>query len=331
MSNRVETSVRTVRYAVPNGEGWELSLNQTWDEANLRRDQRPVLIVPGYGMNSYIFGYHPRGRSFEAALVRGGLEVWRVDLRGQGESRDLGGGSRYGLEDLAGRDLGVAIAWALEKTNTSGSTAAVIGASLGGSLMFAHAALAPRHRIGAMVAIGAPVRWVQVHPLMRVVFASPRLLGKIPVRGSRILARTLLPVLLRRTPWLLSMYINAEHVDLEFVDELVKTVEDPNRHVNREIAEWIARRDLVFGSVDVSRALRSITAPLLCVVSNGDGIVPRATAEYSYLNTGSSDRSLLEVGSSDMRLGHADMFVSDSSDEIVYGPIREWLLARGER
>jgi pimeloyl-ACP methyl ester carboxylesterase len=306
-----------------------VSLQQTWDEANVRRDQKPVLIVPGYGMNSFIFGYHPRGRSFEAALVRGGLEVWRVDLRGQGPSKNVSGSEVYGLEDLAGPDLGAAISGALDRTRTSASSAVVIGASLGGTIMFAHAALTRDHHIAAMVAIGAPVRWVRVHPLMRIAFASPRLIGLVPVRGSRVIARNLLPALLRRTPWLLSMYINAEHVDLDFVDELVKTVEDPNRHVNREIAEWIRRRDLVFSGINLSAALPSIRVPLLSVVSSGDGIVPRATAEYPHLNVGSWDRTLLEVGSTDMRLGQADVFISDAADEIVYGPIREWILARG--
>src|ERR1051326_6861472 len=48
---------------------------------------RPVVIVPGYGMNSFIFGFHPQERSLEATLAHRGLVVYAADLRGQGRSR----------------------------------------------------------------------------------------------------------------------------------------------------------------------------------------------------------------------------------------------------
>jgi pimeloyl-ACP methyl ester carboxylesterase len=300
------------------------------------------LIVPGYGMNSFIFGYSPglvphdgprregpRGRSFEAALVDGGLEVWRVDLRAQGGSRPIRAVSAsYGLDDLAVTDLGAAISAALDRTQTSADNVAVIGASLGGTIMFAHAALEPRHHIGAMVSIGGPIRWIRIHPILRVAFASPWLVGSIPLRGTRALAKTVLPYVIRHTPWLLSMYINREHVDLDNIEELVKTVEDPNRYVNRQIAKWVADKDLLVRGTNLTHALRSIVTPLLCVVANADGIVPRETAEYCYRHAGSTDKTLLEVGSSDMRLAHADMFISHHAEGIVFAPIRDWILAR---
>jgi pimeloyl-ACP methyl ester carboxylesterase len=288
----------------------------------------PVLIVPGYGMNSFIFGYHPRGRSFEAALVNAGLETWRVDLRAQGPSKSVGGGQVYGLADLAKTDLGAAIDCVLERTVTSRTSVAVIGASLGGSIMFAHAALVPEHRIGAMVAIGAPVRWVRAHPLVRAAFVSPGLVGMLPLRGTRAFAKTFMPALLRHMPWVLSMYLNREHVDLDSVDELTKTIEDPNRHINREIAAWVGRKDLLLGTTNVTHALRSIAVPLLTVVANADGIVPRETAEYAHHHVASRERMLLQVGSPTLRLAHADMFLSDHAEELVYRPIREWIAER---
>src|ERR1700722_11762733 len=103
--------MKTVEHFVPNHDGSELALAQTWDERRLVPGRRPVLIVPGYGMNSYIFSYHPRGVSFEGHLPQAGFEVWRVDLRGQGRSRPGPSGSspragkraaadEFGLEDL---------------------------------------------------------------------------------------------------------------------------------------------------------------------------------------------------------------------------------------
>jgi pimeloyl-ACP methyl ester carboxylesterase len=319
--------VPSVQHFVSNDEGYDLALQQTWDPATLRRGARPVLIVPGYGMNSFIFGYHPRGRSFEAALLRSGFEVWRVDLRAQGATRNRGGTDVFGLEHMAG-DLAVAIAAALDRTSTGATEVSVIGASLGATVMFAHAALVPDHHVGAFVSMGGPVRWVRVHPLLRIAFVSPTLVGLLPIRGTRTLAKFALPRLLQYTPSLLSMYIHREHLDLEKMEELAKTIEDPSRHVNRQIAEWIGKRDLVLGGVNVTHALPKLTAPLLSVVANADGIVPRETAEYPHENVGSSDRTLVHVGTSDVQLAHADMFVSDRSEDLVYKPVCDWLLER---
>ncbi len=318
--------MRSLQHFIDNRDGWHLSLHQTWDPERLERGRRPVLIVPGYGMNSFIFSYHPRGISLEGFLAAAGLEVWRVDLRGQGESRSVGGGENFGLEDLAATDLGAAIDALLERTHTAASSVAVIGASLGGTIMFSHTALRPKHSIGAMVAIGSPVRWVEIHPAIRVAFGSPTLVGLVRLRGTRRIARVALPYLLEHTPWVLSLYMNPSHVDPGAVSELVRTVEDPNRYVNKQIAQWIRDKDLVLRGINVSESLLGLELPLLCVVANGDGIVPRATAEFSYRRIGSSDRTLLEVGSQDMRLAHADMFVSDEAQSRVYAPVRDWLL-----
>lgn len=323
---------------MPNHDGWQLSLQQTWDPSKLRKDTKPVLIVPGYGMNSFIFGYHPHGMSMEAAFVEAGLEVWRVDLRAQGDSKNVGSqtadeslharsGSKYGLGDLALVDLPAAVNGALDRTVTSSSSVAIVGASLGATIMFAHAALSHDPKVGAMVSIGGPVRWVRVHPLLRLAFASPTLAGLVRLRGTRALAKSVLPYALRHAPWLLSIYINPEHIDVASIDELVRTVEDPNRFINRQIAHWVREKDLVLHGSSLSDAIADIEAPLLCVVANGDGIVPRETAEFSYVRVRSKDKTLLEVGTTQMRLAHADMFISQHAQAAVFAPIRDWLLA----
>ncbi|MBI3556472.1 MAG: alpha/beta fold hydrolase [Deltaproteobacteria bacterium] len=178
--------MKTLHHLVPNDDGWHLSLHQTWDEKRLVKGRRPVLIVPGYGMNSFIFSFHPRGLSLEGFLAQAGFEVWRVDLRAQGDSVAIGAGKYddddYRIEDLAVTDLGAAIRAALEHTRTCADRADVIGCSLGGTFMFVHAALNPRHRIGAMVAMGSPVRWVRINPILRVAFAWPMLVGALQNR-----------------------------------------------------------------------------------------------------------------------------------------------------
>jgi pimeloyl-ACP methyl ester carboxylesterase len=319
--------LKTLEHDIPNGDGWHLSLFQSWDEARFAPGRRPVLIVPGYGMNSFIFSWHPHGLSLEGYLARAGFEVWRVDLRGQGGARSVGGGDVYGLEDLAVTDLGATLDAVLDRTRTGASRVDVLGASLGGTIMFAHMVLNPSHVIGATVALGSPVRWVEIHPVLKLAFSSPALAGMVRFRGTRKFAGFALPHLARHLPWLLSVYMNPDLTDTRAAGEMVKTVEDPNRHVNRQIARWIRDKDLILHGVNVSDGLRAIEAPLLCVSAWGDGIVPRPTAEFPYAAVGSPVKKLIQAGAPDLAMAHADLFISSESEARVFAPIAAWLLA----
>jgi pimeloyl-ACP methyl ester carboxylesterase len=318
--------MKTRQHRVPNGAGWDLSVFQSWDEGSLVRARSPVLLVPGYGTRSFLFSFHPSGRSKEAFLVEHGFEVWRADLRAHGESRCTGGEAGYGLDDLALHDLGAVLDCILAETHARADRVDVIGASMGGTLMFAHAALNPAHRIGAMVSIGSPVRWVKAHPLLRLACISPALVGLIPAHNNRQIAEALLPRVVRHAPWLLRSYMNPEITDTSAAGEMLKVVEKTCCRINREIAAWVRNRDLVLRGVNVSERLPDMMQPLLCVVANNDGLVPRETAEFPYRRVGSRSKRLLEVGTGDMAMGHADLFLSRESHGRVFDPIARWLM-----
>jgi pimeloyl-ACP methyl ester carboxylesterase len=318
--------MQTLEHRIPNADAtWTLSAFQTWSEDRLVPSRNPVLIVPGYGMNSFIFSYHPRGMSLEGYLVDAGFEVWRADLRAQGGSVSTGGTDRFGLGDLALNDLGAVIDAVMARTRTQGKKVDIIGASLGGTIMFIHAVLNPSHKMGSLVAMGSPVKWVRVHPLMKAAFSSPMLVGLVRLKGTRKIAERLLPLLAKHTPWVLSIYMNPLITDTSAAREMVRTVEDPNRRINRQIAHWMRDQDLIIRGVNVAKALKDVTQPLLCVLANGDGIVPRETAIFPYDEVSSERKSLLEVGTDDIKVAHADMFVSDEAHERVFAPIGRWL------
>lgn len=319
------SAVRSVQHFIPNGDGWQLSLYQTWSEQRVDPSRRPVLIVPGYGMNSYIFSYHPNGISLEGYLADAGFEVWRVDLRDQGETVCAGGSTNYSLEDLALTDVALAVDAVLDLTNTRTDRVDVIGGSLGGTLMFAYAVIVGADRLGTLVCIGTPVRWVKVNPLVKAVFASPFLVGLVRVRGARLLARFGLPLVGKRMRWLLGVYINPEITDVSAASEMARTVEDPNRFINRQIAQWMKQADLVVRGVNVAQGLSRLSNPLLCICANGDGIVPPATASFPYERIGSAAKKLVEVGDETLSLAHADMFISREAHERVFRPVRDWL------
>ena len=302
--------MREERHEVDNGEGWRLSLKVRSDPATLVPGRPPLLIVPGYGMNNFIFGYHPSGLSMEAFFVKEGFEVWSVNLRGQGDSRCVGGSRRYGFKELALVDLPRVLEFIGSETRTGSSVVDGIGCSLGASFLYIYLAHHPEdHRLRAMVSMGGPLRWENVHPAVRALFSSSRLVGAVPVRGTRKLARMVIPIA-KKLPALASIYMNTNLIDLSEADQLVRTVDDPNRHLNREIARWIKTKDLIVDGVNVTHGMRRQRLPTLCVVANGDGIVPPAAALSVVLAMGKDRVDVLEVGDRENWFAHADLFIS---------------------
>lgn len=308
----------------PNNDGWLLHCRQTFSAEDLDLDRPPVVIVPGYGMNSFIFGFHPAGRSMERVFAEAGHEVWSVNLRSQGDSRPAAGrAAGPSMRAWADVDLAAAIDTILAERRVKPDRVTLVGCSLGGSISYAHIALRAEHRVGALVSIGAPLRWITVHPLLRAVFASPRLVGAVRVRGTRRLARTVLPAL-SRIPGLLDIYLNADHVDMSVATELTQTIEDPHPRINRDIARWMNHGDLVLRGVNVTRALARTEQPLLLVTSNRDGIVPDDAAR-SALDAWGGPSDELRVGTDEQWYAHADLFIGRDAERDVFEPILAWL------
>jgi hypothetical protein len=61
------------------------------------------------------------------------------------------------------------------------------------------------------------------------------------------------------------------------------------------------------------------------VVANGDGIVPRETAEFPLAASGARVKARLDVGTTTVRMAHADMFVSNEAHARVFEPVAAWL------
>lgn len=312
---------------VPNGAGWELAISRWIDPDHFVPGRRPVLVIPGYGMNSFIFGYRPAGPSLLESWVARGFETWTVDFRNQGHARNVGGAVDYHLDDIACTDLKVTIDHVLAHTETGADRVDAVGCSLGGTYLFVHLACIQDHRIGSVVAMGAPLRWESIHPLLAVAFRSTWLAGKLKFKGTRKLANVFFPLLIR-LPKLLSIYLHTSHVDCSNPKQLCRTVEDPNPRLNREIALWLKSRDLVVRGVDVTKALQQVDRPLLDVVANADGIVPEDTALSCFHHWGAADKQVLRVGDERLRFAHADLFVSNHAQERVFDPIADWLVAR---
>jgi pimeloyl-ACP methyl ester carboxylesterase len=261
-------------------------------------------------------------------LVEAGLEVWSGSMRRQRGSRRLERRAGLpGLQAFAAVDVPVLIEAVRQRSATQASRVDLIGSSLGGSVAYAHLALCPDTPVGALIALGAPLQWDHVHPALRVLFASERLAGMVPMTGTDKVARRLFP-LLARFPKLLSIYMNLDHVDLEDARELTQGVDEPDRRVNRDLVRWMRQGTMVFDGVDVSAALAQEWRPLMVVLANRDGIVPRDSATPALDLWGGSDTTLLEVGTPDDWYAHADLFIAPEAPELVFEPMAAWLQER---
>jgi pimeloyl-ACP methyl ester carboxylesterase len=252
--------------------------------------------------------------------------VWTVDLRGQGRSIRARGSRSYGIGDLAVEDLGAAIEHVLAKTSTAHTKLDLVGCSLGTAISFGHVAVAPSAPVHAIVSMAGLVTWREAHPILRIAFGSPRVASLIRMRNTRRLARFALPVLSRVAPSLISVYINERSTDLSQSARMVQTVEDPHPVINREIAEWINRGDLVIRGVNVSAALAQMRYPFFCVVANDDGIVLPATSRHTFDAIGSERKEILFVGDEEMPIGHADLFLCNGAQPRIFAPIADFLL-----
>jgi pimeloyl-ACP methyl ester carboxylesterase len=316
---------------IDNGHGWQLDAERHWEPTAHDRRLRPIVLVPGYCMNTFILGYHPRGRSLIQHFTEQGFEVWTANLRGQGDSR--GGPRRFGFRELALTDVPAVLRYVLGHTASTATRADAIGCSLGGTILYAY--LAHRrddHSLGAMVAMGAPLRLVGLHPAIRAAFSSPRVASWVEVRGTRALARRALPIA-RRIPKLLNLYMNTSQIDLDAVDELVKTVDDPVAHLNAQIARWMRTGDLVVAGKNVTDAVRGLELPVLAVIGNADGIAPPESVRSAVDVIGRHRVDLLEVGDRDRWFAHADLFISRHAETDVFAPMSRWLRDKntGER
>jgi pimeloyl-ACP methyl ester carboxylesterase len=328
-----EPDIQSEIHFVDDHAGWDIALKRVRPPKGVARAKYPAIIVPGYQMNSFIFGFHPNGLSLEAYLASRGIETWSVDLRAQGRARmrpnEHAKRDGFGLGELAVEDLGAAIEHVLD---VSGARAVdLLGCSLGTAIAFAHVACAEASvaaRVRALVAMGGVVTWVDPSFALRVATRSPRLASMLSLRNARQVAKIALPLAAKISPLLVSPYVSTRSTDTRRAAEMTQTVEDAVPSLNHEICEWIANRELVVRGVNVSHALGNLDHPFLCVVGNHDGIVPPRTARATFDAMGTKDKELVVVGDEETPMAHADLFLATRAPELVFEPIANFLLAR---
>lgn len=315
---------RTV-YAVNNGDGWDLDVKRYWHPDRLRPERPPLVFVPGYCMNTFILAFHPAARSMVEFLVDHGYEVWTANLRGQGDARRRGPRRTVSFGDWCDVDIPRALDFALTRSASTRSRPVLIGCSLGGTLVYGYLARYPEnHRLSAAITLGAPLRWPALPRWATPLIQWPTVYGAVPVRGTRRLAQTLLPIL-RRVPPVLSIYMNVHHIELAQTEQLTQTVDDPPPGLNTALIQWLKNRDLIIDGTNVTLDLHRASLPMLTIYANHDGIVPppvaRAVTEFAAPGTVTT----LQAGNDTVAFAHADMFINNYAELQVFVPMTQWL------
>lgn len=315
-------------HQVPNHHGWTLQLRQARHRTLHNAGLAPIAIIPGYGMNSFLFGFHPRGTSMELCLAEAGFEVWSLNLRAQGGSRPLSPDAEPpSFAAFAGVDLPAVLEFIARQTASPGHPVSLIGCSLGGTIGYTYLALHPHQsRVGALVTIGSPIHWDRPPLLFKLLGVRPDLIERIKLRGTRPMVRAALP-LLQRLPRLAHLYLNPAHVDLHALHELARTVENPQPRLNRELSEWLAAGSLTVRGRNIAEALHAVTTPLLVTLANRDGIVPTDSVSSVRSRWGGRADELV-VGTPDDWYSHADLFIGNEAPAKVFAPIAAWLTER---
>ena len=315
-------------HQVPNHDGWNLQLRQARHRTRHNPALAPIAIIPGYGMNSFLFGFHPRGTSMELCLAEAGFEVWSLNLRAQGGSRATAPAAEPpSFAAFAGVDLPAALEFITRNSASTGHPISLIGCSLGGTIGYTYLALHPQQsRVGALVTIGSPIHWDRPPLLFKLLGVRPDLIERIKLRGSRAIVRAALP-LLERMPRLAHLYLNPAHVDLHALHELARTVENPQPRLNRELSEWLAAGTLTVRGRDIAEEVRKVTVPLLVTRANRDGIVPTDSVASVRTRWGGRADELV-VGTPEDWYSHADLFIGNEAPAKVFAPIAVWLSER---
>lgn len=315
------------QFAPVTQDGWHLDVTRFRVPESFNPNLHPVVIIPGYGMNDFVFSFHPSGKSMIEVIADHGFEVWSANLRIQGESYCEDSSGTYGLRELSLSDVPSVLDLVLDHRGQF-SEVHGIGCSLGATVLYSYLAHHQgAHPLRSLVSVGGPLRWDKVHPALAYAFASPLLAALLPIRGVRPAAELFMPFI-QRHPSLLSIYMNSEQIDMSEASELIKTVENPNRYLNLQVSHWIRSRELRVAGVDVTEAMGDINLPLLCVAANEDGIVPRQAATSIIDAIGSDDISYMLIGDDEHWHAHADLFIADGIQDRFFEPMSNWLLER---
>jgi pimeloyl-ACP methyl ester carboxylesterase len=290
-----------------------------------------LLLVHGFGQNRYT--WHTSRRSFVNYLAAQGWDVFNVDLRGRGRSRQYGAQDDALIDDYIREDVPACVHTVARVSGHSQTF--LIGHSMGGLISYCVSGSTARDDVKGVITMGSPYRFGRGSHFLR--FAAPlfygaRLTGAfdgnppVPVRWigqhfrkrRRIWDSRFLPLPLR--PW------EPGSIEPELLDENLQSAFE---HTRMAIALGIVRngREASFvshdGLTDYGMAFELSDKPLLVIAGTRDRLAPPASVQPAVELSRSSDKTYREYP-----MGHIDLVLGRDAPLNVWPTVRAWLDGR---
>jgi len=312
-------------------EKFELALERLHAGEKTKR-RPPVILSHGFFVTSFFLNLD-EDTSLAQYLAREGFDVWNLSFRGTGRSLNplKGGPKSWTLDDMIEKDLAAVIRYVQKETGAP--TIGWVGYEMGGLLAYGYMGKRISPRIGALVAIGAPVTFN--HPLQEPMKRLLKL-AESPT-GRRIFLSLNAPFfgkLLPFIPRIERLFYNPENIDDETKMKLLEeAVGEINPGVLDHLLLMIKRGEFVSvkGSFNYRKELARIQVPLLLIGGEGDPLAPPDSLRTIHRRVGSKDRTVRIFGSASRdsaKYGHIDLILGKKSREEVFPVIGRWLKKR---
>ncbi len=279
----------------------------------------PVVLVHGFAQNRYT--WHGSHRSMSAWLAGQGFDVYVLELSGHGNSRSTGSPESFSayVDDAA------AVASALP------GPAFWVGHSLGGAVSYS---LATRVAVRGVVGVGAVYRFGQTNTfinwLARASHAAKArgLFGMINVRtraAGQLLGRLYGITDLAGYAFPVSGWAPGSVEPEMLAERLERGFDWTSVHVWLDMARWAAEDDHEY-----AEAWARTDVPLFVITGDLDHLMPPADARAAYDESGSSDRTLLDLEpwNTGSHWGHLDLISGIAAPEHLWTPVSNWIKAR---
>ncbi len=325
----VDRSIRAgfVKEIVVTKGAVPLSMVRKRAAANAGATRAPVLLVHGFGQNRY--AWHLPSRSLGNHLAHLGYDVFNLDLRGHGRSRNLGARRCVSVAEYIHEDLPAAMD---EVQALSGARPAfIVGHSLGGLVSYA-AAPALGSAVAGIATLGAPYHFTRGSISLSCVAFLFRALtsARVPIAranpgigvariGTLLNAvRSFAETPLYPIPWrgwhkdAIEHEILEEHLRLAFDSAGLAEMAD--------MFSWAESERLGGREVDYVEQFEKLDIPLLVIAGSHDDLAQPASVRPAYERSRSRDKTYRALP-----LGHIDLLMGRDAPLMTWPLLSGWL------
>jgi len=324
-------------------DGWRLGVRH-YRSPNPDPGKLPVVLSHGLGLNATFWTITEN--HLASQLTARGYEVFLFDIRGSGETAEVGRhdrinklmrrtflrewGERYWtVDDLVTYDVPAILDYIERETGRDRVN--WVGHSLGGMLIFPYLELAPQpERIANFVGMASTI--IQADIPQRDMLAANRGLRALSLFASPgRLGRPLAFVRLPGMGQIDRFYYTTENVEPETISRFYGySLEDTGAGALLQLDPYLEFGHMLSAdrTIDYSARLGEISTPTLLVAGVGDIMSDVASTELTLAGLGSPDKTIMKFGKSSGHVadyGHCDLVWSRHAPIEIFPPIIDWL------